>query len=72
METIKNNGVQHAILDDLHTAMYMPIEVGENIETFMTRGRNKIIENFTQHLAIDSWIWYFWTYYFQVGMWINF
>jgi hypothetical protein len=20
----------------------------------------------------DSWTWYFWTYYFQVGTWINF
>jgi hypothetical protein len=29
--------------------MYMPIELGENIETFVTHGRNKIIESFTQH-----------------------
>jgi hypothetical protein len=29
----------------------------------MTCGRNKIIENFTQHLFSDSWTWYFWTYY---------
>jgi hypothetical protein len=34
----------------------MPIEPGESIKTFMTRGKNKIIENFTQHLPSDSWI----------------
>jgi len=59
MEKIKDNGVWCAILDDLHTIMYMPIEWGENIEAFMTCGRNKIIESFTQHLFGDSWIWYF-------------
>jgi hypothetical protein len=32
MEKIKDNGVQHAILDNLHTIMYMPIEPGEKIE----------------------------------------
>jgi hypothetical protein len=67
MEKIKDNGVRRAILDNLHTVMYMPIELGENIEAFMTCGRNRIIENFTQHLRGDSWIRYFWTYYFQVG-----
>jgi hypothetical protein len=41
--------------------MYMPIEPCENIETFMIRGRNKVIESFTQHLLSDSWTWYFWT-----------
>jgi hypothetical protein len=66
MEKIKNNEVQCAILDDFHTVMYMPIEPSESIETFMTSGKNKIIENFTQHLSSDSWIRYFWTYYFQV------
>jgi hypothetical protein len=71
MEKIKNNGVWHAILDDLHTVMYMPIKPNENIETFVTCGRKKIVENFTQHLFSDSRTWYFWTYYFQVGMWIN-
>jgi len=59
MEKIKNNEVQRAILDDLHTVMYMPIEPSENIEAFMTPGRNKIIKNFTQHLPGDSWIIYF-------------
>jgi hypothetical protein len=68
MEKIKNNEVQHVILDDLHTVMYMPIEPSESIETFMTHERNKIIESFTQHSPCDSWIRYFWTYYFQVGM----
>ncbi len=67
MEKIKNNGVQCVILDDLHTVVYMPIEPSENIEAFMTCERNKIIESFTQHLPGDSWIRYFWTYYFQVG-----
>ncbi len=56
MEKIKDNGVQHAILDNLHTVMYIPIEPNESIETFMTHGRNKIIESFTQHLPDDSWI----------------
>ncbi len=65
--SIKDNGVQRAILDNLHTVMYMPIELGENIEAFMTRERNKIIESFTHHLSGDSWTRYFWTYYFQVG-----
>jgi len=64
--------VRHAILDDLHIVMYMLIKPSENIEIFMTRGRNKIIENFTQHLLNNSWTQYFWTYYFQVGTWINF
>jgi hypothetical protein len=36
--------------------MYMPIKPSESIEAFMTHGRNKIIENFTQHLPDDSWI----------------
>ncbi len=64
---IKDNEMRCAILDDLHTVMYMPIKPSENIEAFMTRGRNKIIESFTQHLSGDSWILYLWTYYFQVG-----
>jgi len=61
---IKDNEMQHAILDYLHTIMYMPIEPGESIEAFMIRGKNKIIESFTQHLPGDSWTRYFWTYYF--------
>ncbi len=67
MEKIKDIEMRRAILDNLHTVMYMPIEPNESIEAFMTRGRNKIIENFTQHLPGDSWTRYFWTYYFQVG-----
>jgi hypothetical protein len=59
MEKIKDNGVWRTILDDLHTIMYMPIEPNESIEAFMTCGRNKIIEIFTQHLHGDSWIQYF-------------
>jgi hypothetical protein len=55
MEKIKNNEMRRAILDDLHNVMYMPIEPSESIETFMTHGKNKIIESFTQHLLIDSW-----------------
>jgi hypothetical protein len=69
MKKIKDNGVWCAILDNLHTVMYMPIEPNKSIETFMTHGRNKIIENFTQHLSGNSWIRYFWTYYFQVDTW---
>jgi hypothetical protein len=56
IEKIKDNEVWCVILDDLHTIMYMPIEPSENIEAFMTHGRNKIIESFTQHLFSDSWI----------------
>jgi len=56
---IKDNGVRRAILDDLHIVMYMPIEPNENIEAFMIRGRNKMIESFTQHLHSDSWTRYF-------------
>jgi hypothetical protein len=67
MEKIKDNEVGCAILDDFHTVMYMPIEPNESIEPFMTCGRNKIIESFIQHLPDDSWIRYFWTYYFEVG-----
>jgi hypothetical protein len=67
IKKIKDNEVRSAILDDLHTIMYMPIEPNESIEAFMTRGRNKIIESFTQHLPGNTWIRYFWTYYFQVG-----
>ncbi len=67
MEKIKDDEVQCAILDDLHTIMYMPIEPNESIEAFMTHGRNNIIESFTQHLLNDSWIRYFWTNYFQVS-----
>jgi hypothetical protein len=47
--------------------MYLRIELGENVEAFMTHGKNKVIESFTQHLPNDSWIWYFWIYYFQLG-----
>jgi hypothetical protein len=47
MEKIKDNGVWRAILDDFQIVMYMPIELDENIEAFMTHGRNKIIESFT-------------------------
>ncbi len=71
MKKIKDNEVWHVILDDLHTVMYMPIEPNESIEVFMICERNKIIENFTQHLFGDSWTQYFWTYCFQVGTWIN-
>ncbi len=67
MEKIKDNEMRHAIFDNLHTIMYMPIESSESIEAFMTRGKHKIIESFTQHLPSDSWIRYFWNYYFQVG-----
>jgi hypothetical protein len=56
MEKIKDNEMRRAILDDLHTVMYMPIEPSESIEAFMTCGRNKIIESFAQHLPDDSWI----------------
>jgi len=59
MEKIKDNEVQRVILDDLQTVMYMSIKSSESIEAFMTRGRNKIIESFTQHLPSDSWIQYF-------------
>jgi hypothetical protein len=45
MEKIKDNEMRLAILDDLHTIMYMPIEPNESTEAFMTRGRNKIIES---------------------------
>ncbi len=72
MEKNKDSEVWCAILDDFHTVIHMPIEPGESIEAFMTHGKNKIIENFTQHLPNDSWTQYFWTYYFQVDMWINF
>jgi hypothetical protein len=64
MEKIKDNEMRLVILDNFHTVMYMPIEPNENIKAFMTRGRNKIIESFTQHLPGDSWTQYFWTYYF--------
>jgi len=46
MEKIKDNEVRRAILDDLHTFIYMPIELNESIETFMIHGKNKIIESF--------------------------
>ncbi len=72
MEKIKDNGVWHVIYYDFQIIMYMLIEPGENIETFMICGRNKIIENFTQHLPGDLWTRYFWTYCCQLGMWINF
>jgi hypothetical protein len=39
MEKIKDNGMQCAILDNLHTIMCMPIEPCENIEAFMTHGK---------------------------------
>jgi hypothetical protein len=68
MEKIKDNEMRCAILDDLHTIVSMHIEPSESIEAFMIRGRNKIIESFTQNLLGDSWTQYFWTYYFQVGM----
>jgi len=55
MENFLSNEVRPAIFDDLHTVMYMPIEPSESIEAFMTRGRNKIIESFTQHISNDSW-----------------
>jgi hypothetical protein len=63
----QSNEVRCAILDDLHTVMYKPIEPNKNIEAFMTCGINKIIESFTQHLPSDTWTQYFWTYYFQVS-----
>jgi hypothetical protein len=67
MEKIKDNGVQCAILDNIHITMYMPIKLGESIEAFMIRRKITIIESFTQHLPNDSWIQYFWTYCFQLG-----
>jgi hypothetical protein len=47
MEKIKDSEVWRAILDDLHTIMYMSIEQSESINAFMICGRNKIIESFT-------------------------
>jgi hypothetical protein len=44
IEKIKDNGVWHAILDDFHNVMYTTIESSESIETFMTRGRNKVMK----------------------------
>ncbi len=49
MEKIKDNGVRHVILDNLHIVMYMAIELSESIEAFMTRGKNKVIKTFSQH-----------------------
>jgi hypothetical protein len=46
MEKIKDNEMQHAILDNLHTIMYMPIEPSESIEAFMIHGKNNIIKSF--------------------------
>jgi hypothetical protein len=43
----QNQGLWGAILDNLHTIMCMPTEPSENIEAFMTCGRNKVIESFT-------------------------
>jgi hypothetical protein len=54
MEKIKDSGVWCVILDDLRTIMYMPINPSENIETFMTCGRNKIIESFNICLVIHG------------------
>ncbi len=54
------------------SCMYMCIEQGENVKAFMSHGRDKVIWSFTQHLFSDSWTWYFWTYYFQLGTWFNF
>ncbi len=59
MEKIKDNGVQHVILHDLHIVIYIPIELSGNIETFMSCGKNKVIANFTQHLFGDLFIFYF-------------
>jgi hypothetical protein len=56
MEKIKDNEVLCAILDDIHTIMYMPIEPSESIEDFMIHGKNNIIISFTQYLHSDSWI----------------
>ncbi len=50
MEKIKDNEMQRAILDHIHTVMYMPIEPNESIKAFMIHGKNKTIETFTQHL----------------------
>jgi hypothetical protein len=47
MKKIKDIEVWHAVLDDLHTVMYMPIEPSESIETFMIHGRKNFIESFT-------------------------
>ncbi len=54
MKKIKDSEVHHVVLNDLHAIMYMPIEPGENIDALKFRGRNKIIEIFTQHLANNS------------------
>jgi len=42
MEKLKD---KHAILNNLHIVMYLPIEPNENIESFMIHRRNKFIEN---------------------------
>jgi hypothetical protein len=42
MEKLKD---KHAILNNLHIVMYIPIEPNENIETFMIHRKNKVIEN---------------------------
>jgi hypothetical protein len=44
MKKIKENGVWCEILNDLHTIMYMPIELGENIETSLTCGKTRSLK----------------------------
>ncbi len=54
MKKIKDSEVHCVVLNDLHAIIYMPIEPSENIDALKFRGRNKIIEIFTQHLVSDS------------------
>ncbi len=44
------------------------INLGETIELFKSRGREKIMECFNNFKPGDKWTQYFWAYYGQLGM----
>jgi methylthioribose-1-phosphate isomerase len=67
MEKIKDLKVKHAILDRLHTVMFMSINPNETIDYFKAHGREMVVESFDNLQPSVIGIKYFWAYYYQLG-----
>jgi hypothetical protein len=67
VEKIKNVKVRCAILDCLHTMMFMSINIRETIESFKAWGRIRWWKPLIPSNPNNAWTKYFWVYYCQLG-----
>ncbi len=52
---IKDVEVKHAILDHLHTVMFISINLNETIESFKAHGREMVVESFDNLQPCVTW-----------------